>query len=136
MNYPFRHILIEVVGATGSGKTLFQQRIAKVLRDAGFTVGIDWGTDGNPNRSDEMVEKTLESLKSDCVITVGTRTTRRQSLNDAAVPLHDMIAIPKSEYDKLCKDVEWLGCLEAAGVDNWEGFDEARQLRDEQLGEG
>lgn len=128
-----KHILIEVAGGVGTGKTLLQQRIAKVLRDAGFTVGIDWGLDGNPYRSDEKVEEILASLKSEFeIIIVGTKTTRRQSMNDAAVPLHDMIAIPKSEYEQLCKDSEWLGYLQAAGVDNWEGFDEARQLRDEE----
>lgn len=45
--------------------------------------------------------------------------------------MEEMITIPKSIYDQLCKDSEWLGFLEAAGVDNWDGFDEARQLRDE-----
>ena len=34
--------------------------------------------------------------------------------------------------DKLEADSEWLSCLEAAGVDNWDGFDEARAIRDEQ----
>lgn len=27
------------------------------------------------------------------------------------------------------KDSAWLGCLEAAGVDNWDGYDYARELR-------
>ncbi|MFD4315053.1 hypothetical protein [Streptomyces sp. NPDC058548] len=26
----------------------------------------------------------------------------------------------------------WLGCLESAGVDNWQGMDVAREFRDEQ----
>lgn len=43
----------------------------------------------------------------------------------------EMITIPKSEYDKLCEDSEWLSCLEAAGVDNWDGFDEAINIRKE-----
>ena len=42
-----------------------------------------------------------------------------------------MITITKAEYDRLCEDSEWLGYLEGAGVDNWEGFDEARAMRDE-----
>lgn len=41
----------------------------------------------------------------------------------------EMITIPKSEYDQLCKDSEWLGYLEAAGVDNWDGIDEAINMR-------
>jgi hypothetical protein len=43
----------------------------------------------------------------------------------------EMITITKAEYDQLCKDSEWLGYLEAAGVDNWQGIDEAIQLRRE-----
>ena len=37
----------------------------------------------------------------------------------------DTVEITKKEYDQLIKDSEWLSCLEAAGVDNWEGIDEA-----------
>ena len=43
----------------------------------------------------------------------------------------EMVTITKKEYDRLCEDSEWLGWLEAAGVDNWDGFDEARNMRDE-----
>jgi len=37
----------------------------------------------------------------------------------------EMVTIPKSEYDALLKRVKWLDCLEATGVDNWQGVDEA-----------
>lgn len=40
----------------------------------------------------------------------------------------DMVTIPRREYEQLIKESEWLACLEAAGVDNWEGFDEARAI--------
>ncbi len=40
----------------------------------------------------------------------------------------ETITITKSEYDRLVKDSEWLDCLEAAGVDNWQGFDDARDI--------
>lgn len=40
----------------------------------------------------------------------------------------ETVTIPKSEYDELKEDSKWLGCLEAAGVDNWEGFDVAREM--------
>lgn len=43
----------------------------------------------------------------------------------------EMITITKAEYDRLREDSEWLSWLEGAGVDNWEGFDEARAMRDE-----
>lgn len=39
-----------------------------------------------------------------------------------------MITITKKEYDTLVKRDEWLECLEAAGVDNWQGYDEAREI--------
>lgn len=42
-----------------------------------------------------------------------------------------LITIPEVEYDQLCKDAEWLSYLEAAGVDNWDGIDEAINLRKE-----
>ncbi len=32
-------------------------------------------------------------------------------------------------WEKLTKEVDWLMCLEAAGVDNWEGYDQARALQ-------
>ncbi len=43
----------------------------------------------------------------------------------------ETITIKKSEYDRLMKDSEWLGCLEAAGVDSWQGLDEARDILQE-----
>lgn len=39
--------------------------------------------------------------------------------------------IPKSEYARLLERDEWLSFLEAAGVDNWEGYSETYDLRDE-----
>lgn len=42
-----------------------------------------------------------------------------------------IVTITQEEYDNLVKDSEWLGWLEAAGVDNWEGYDYARELRSE-----
>jgi hypothetical protein len=32
-------------------------------------------------------------------------------------------------WEKLTEEVDWLMCLEAAGVDNWEGYDQARALQ-------
>lgn len=45
------------------------------------------------------------------------------------VKVTEMLTITKREYDRLLKDVDWLRCLEAAGVDNWEGYDEARAIQ-------
>lgn len=37
----------------------------------------------------------------------------------------------QAELAKSAEDVDWLRCLEAAGVDNWEGIDTAIEMRDE-----
>lgn len=40
----------------------------------------------------------------------------------------EMVTIPKKEYDLLIKDSEFLNALQAAGVDNWSGYDNALGL--------
>jgi hypothetical protein len=40
----------------------------------------------------------------------------------------ETITISKREYEELLKKVHFLECLEACGVDNWEGYDEAWEL--------
>jgi len=40
----------------------------------------------------------------------------------------ETITIPKAEYDALIDCQIWSDALEAAGVDNWEGYDEARAI--------
>lgn len=42
----------------------------------------------------------------------------------------EMILIPKKEYDQLIENQKWLRALEAAGVDNWEGCDFAKEALD------
>lgn len=34
-------------------------------------------------------------------------------------------------FDELVADSNWLGCLEAAGVDNWEGYCYAQEMSEE-----
>ena len=48
-----------------------------------------------------------------------------QSKGNATVK---MVSIPKSEYEQLLRDYEWLACLTDAGVDKWEGFNAAREI--------
>lgn len=38
------------------------------------------------------------------------------------------VTIPKSEYDQLMHDADKLSCLEALGVDNWQGYDDAMEM--------
>jgi hypothetical protein len=40
----------------------------------------------------------------------------------------DVMMVPMDKYNELVNDQKWLQALEAAGVDNWEGFDYAREL--------
>lgn len=39
--------------------------------------------------------------------------------------------ILKEDYDALVERSNWLGYLESAGIDSWDGIDVAIQLRDE-----
>jgi len=45
--------------------------------------------------------------------------------------MEEMIEITKKEYESLLEDRKWLYALEAAGVDNWEGYDIAKDYYDE-----
>lgn len=46
----------------------------------------------------------------------------------------EMITISKKLYDKLMRESKLLGCLEAAGVDNWDGYMVALDLFEEDDG--
>lgn len=41
------------------------------------------------------------------------------------------VTISKKEYESLKEDSDWLQCLQSAGVDNWSGYDYARELQRE-----
>lgn len=43
----------------------------------------------------------------------------------------EMVTITKTEYEKLIENSKWLSCLEAAGVDNWDGYDFALEIKGE-----
>lgn len=45
-------------------------------------------------------------------------------------PNEEMITIPKKEYDALQADSLKLSALEGAGVDNWQGYDDAMDILD------
>jgi hypothetical protein len=44
----------------------------------------------------------------------------------------ETITISKKEYEQLKKDQHFLECLQGAGVDNWEGYDYAIELMQEE----
>lgn len=43
----------------------------------------------------------------------------------------DTVAISKERYESLLESEDFLSCLEAAGVDNWQGYSDARQMQAE-----
>lgn len=45
----------------------------------------------------------------------------------------EMVTITKKEYDELSEDSLFLSFLEAAGVDNWDGYGIAIQLKNEDI---
>lgn len=40
----------------------------------------------------------------------------------------ETVTISKKEYESLLEDSKWLKCLKGAGVDNWSGYDFAREI--------
>lgn len=40
----------------------------------------------------------------------------------------ETVTISREEYEELLKDSELLSCLEACGVDNWSGWDDAIEM--------
>jgi len=44
----------------------------------------------------------------------------------------EKIKILDEENEEMQEDVNWLRCLEMAGVDNWEGYDMATDIQNEQ----
>ncbi len=43
----------------------------------------------------------------------------------------ETVTISKKEYESLLEDRKWLQALQNAGVDNWEGYDYACELMNE-----
>jgi hypothetical protein len=44
----------------------------------------------------------------------------------------EMVTITKAEYERLLESEAFLECLEAVGVDNWVGYDDAREMMEEE----
>lgn len=45
----------------------------------------------------------------------------------------DLVVMPKSEYEELLENSQFLQHLENAGLDNWAGYDEALSTYNSQL---
>lgn len=46
--------------------------------------------------------------------------------------MEETVTITKREYDRLVRAREKLGCLEACGVDNWDGYSDAMEMYNEE----
>ena len=44
----------------------------------------------------------------------------------------ETVTITKEEYEYLLDQVEFLNCLEACGVDNWNGYEYAQEMYQEE----
>jgi hypothetical protein len=47
--------------------------------------------------------------------------------------MEEQITISVKEYDALLEDSFFLMCLERAGVSNWDGYEVAQEMRDEEV---
>jgi len=50
----------------------------------------------------------------------------------ALIEEEEMITISKTIHDELVRDSYFLNCLEACGVDNWCGFEEAQEMMEDE----
>ena len=51
----------------------------------------------------------------------------RNTLTDKEkLPEEEVVVMNKSRYEQLLRDEHFLICLEGWGVDNWNGYDEAK----------
>jgi hypothetical protein len=49
--------------------------------------------------------------------------------------MEEMVTITKARYDQMVKELDFLEALRQAGVDNWQGYDEAVNILHEWQGE-
>ncbi len=42
--------------------------------------------------------------------------------------MSDKVSVDKQEYDELLLDQKFLRCLQACGVDNYEGYEDAQDM--------
>ncbi len=57
---------------------------------------------------------------------LGVQVPSRLPLN--IFNMDETITISKEEYEELLEDAKFMRALEAAGVDNWEGYEYAQDL--------
>lgn len=58
-----------------------------------------------------------------------TQETLERAIENS-LELYTMVL--KAEYEEMTERLEFLSCLEACGVDNWEGYSDAGQMMEEE----
>ena len=80
----------------------------------------------------DTVEETDEGREFRPVYISSCRVMATQKLGELIKQMKEFVGddtkvvIDRKEYESLLEDSVWLAALESAGVDNWEGYDEAR----------
>ena len=67
-----------------------------------------------------------------CVNFIPETEIKRKSI-EYIIWLEKRLITESIRNEELQKDADWLRCLEAAGVDNWEGYGVAQDYRDENV---
>lgn len=49
--------------------------------------------------------------------------------------MEEKVTITLSEYNELLENRAFLDCLEACGVDNWDGYSDARMMMEDEFEE-
>ena len=62
-------------------------------------------------------------------------SSAKNEVEEVLRELQYMVVISKDEYRDMTNQINWLICLENAGVDNWQGFDFAREEFEETFGD-
>ena len=75
-------------------------------------------------------DNVLQGLEE--ILDMGAETTCSIVTLKEAHKAEDVVIISKSEYESLTEDAEFLSCLAACGVDNWDGYSDARQMISEE----
>lgn len=51
-----------------------------------------------------------------------------EAMDSYIAELHNKIKTLEKQIEEYDEDIQFLDCLRACGVDNWEGYDEARKM--------
>ncbi|WP_410746733.1 hypothetical protein, partial [Clostridium neonatale] len=70
----------------------------------------------------KQIEVDIDSLPKPIKIEVEKIVVKKEKVEE------DSITISKEEYEQLLGKEKLLDCLEAAGVDNWGGWDDAMEM--------